>query len=75
MQAEHAARGAGESAKARRFARGLATLTDLRGRLAAGRPVNEDDIPPQVAVPKTPRAAAAAPELPPAAPASGRGLS
>ena len=73
MQAEHAARNAGESAKARRYARGLAPLTEQRNRLATGKPVNEDDIPPQVAVSKMPRDSAA-PELPPAAPASGRVL-
>ena len=72
LQAEHAARSAGEPAKARRYARGLATLTGQRSRVAAGKPVNEDDIPPQVAVPKAPRVAAAAvPELPPALPESG----
>ncbi len=44
--AERSAKQAGESARARRFSRGLATLTDMRRKVVAGKAISEDDIPP-----------------------------
>ncbi|XP_023175269.2 coiled-coil and C2 domain-containing protein 1-like isoform X2 [Drosophila hydei] len=49
-QAEANAKAAGESGKARRFARGLKTLQDLLKQSAAGKSINVDDIPPEVSV-------------------------
>ena len=49
-QAEKKAKENGESSRARRFARGLATLTDLRKRVKAGKPINEEDIPPAITI-------------------------
>ncbi|XP_030384370.1 coiled-coil and C2 domain-containing protein 1-like isoform X2 [Scaptodrosophila lebanonensis] len=49
-QAEAHAKAAGESAKARRFGRGLKTLQDLHKQAVAGKVVNVDDIPPEVSV-------------------------
>lgn len=49
-QAEANAKAAGESAKARRYARGLKTLQDLHKQSAAGKTINVDDIPPEVSV-------------------------
>ena len=43
--AEKKAKSAGESSRARRFARGLATLSDQRKRLKDGKSINESDIP------------------------------
>ncbi|XP_034472804.1 coiled-coil and C2 domain-containing protein 1-like isoform X2 [Drosophila innubila] len=77
-QAEANAKAAGESAKARRFARGLKTLEDLHKQSAAGQTINVDDIPPEVSVkpageaapesvpeePKQPTRAAPAPPTP-----------
>ncbi|KAL7741740.1 hypothetical protein ACLKA6_000354 [Drosophila palustris] len=77
-QAEANAKAAGESAKARRFARGLKTLQDLHKQSAAGKSINVDDIPPEVSVkpageatpesapeqPMQPRRAAPAPPTP-----------
>ncbi|XP_055923507.1 coiled-coil and C2 domain-containing protein 1-like isoform X2 [Eupeodes corollae] len=48
--AEAAAKGAGESAKARRFNRGLKTLNDLLKQSVAGNSINVDDIPPEISV-------------------------
>ncbi|TRY63934.1 hypothetical protein TCAL_14360 [Tigriopus californicus] len=50
-EAERRAKEAGEAAKCRRFARGLSTLTQLRAKVKAGKPVNVDDIPPSVTIP------------------------
>lgn len=77
-QAEANAKAAGESGKARRFARGLKTLQDLHKQSVAGRSINVDDIPPEVSVkpagvaapecvpeePKQPTRAAPAPPTP-----------
>lgn len=49
-QAEANAKAAGESAKARRYSRGLKTLQDLHKQSAAGKTINVDDIPPEVSV-------------------------
>ncbi|XP_030241515.1 coiled-coil and C2 domain-containing protein 1-like isoform X1 [Drosophila navojoa] len=49
-QAEANAKAAGESGKARRFARGLKTLQDLLKQSSAGKNINVDDIPPEVSV-------------------------
>lgn len=49
-QAEAGAKSAGESAKARRFNRGLKTLNDLLKQSLAGNSINVDDIPPEVSV-------------------------
>ncbi|EDW03801.1 coiled-coil and C2 domain-containing protein 1-like isoform X2 [Drosophila grimshawi] len=49
-QAEANAKAAGESGKARRFARGLKTLQDLKKQSAGGKTINVDDIPPEVSV-------------------------
>ncbi len=48
-KAEKNAKEAGEASRARRFARGLATLTDLRKKVKAGKAVDENDIPPPLA--------------------------
>jgi len=58
--AERAATEAGENARARRFKRGLGTLTDLRRKVLNGGAVNDEDIPPPVVVRK-----AEAPPQPP----------
>ncbi|XP_008193260.1 coiled-coil and C2 domain-containing protein 1-like isoform X1 [Tribolium castaneum] len=47
-EAEKNAKAAGESSRARRFGRGLKTLKDLIKQANAGRPINNDDIPPEV---------------------------
>ena len=49
-KAEKNAKANGEASRARRFARGLATLTDLRKKLKSGKGINEEDIPPVVAI-------------------------
>ena len=49
-QAERNAKEAGETGRARRFSRGLATLTDQRRKVLAGKPVNDSDIPPAVVI-------------------------
>jgi coiled-coil and C2 domain-containing protein 1 len=46
--AETKAKEAGEVSRARRFTRGLTTLTDLRRKVKSGKAVNEDDIPPVI---------------------------
>ncbi|XP_067625115.1 coiled-coil and C2 domain-containing protein 1-like isoform X2 [Eurosta solidaginis] len=48
--AESSAKEAGESAKARRFGRGLKTLLDLQKQANAGKSINFDDIPPEISV-------------------------
>ncbi|KAH8238102.1 hypothetical protein KR026_009870 [Drosophila bipectinata] len=48
--AEAQANAAGDAGKARRFGRGLKTLQNLHKQASAGRPVNVDDIPPEVSV-------------------------
>ncbi|KAH8377391.1 hypothetical protein KR093_005224 [Drosophila rubida] len=60
-QAEANAKAAGESAKARRYARGLKTLQDLAKQAAAGKTINVDDIPPEVSVKPAGDAAPAVP--------------
>lgn len=47
-EAEKNAKSAGESGRARRFGRGLKTIKDLIKQANAGRPINNDDIPPEV---------------------------
>lgn len=50
QQAEANAKAANDSSKARRIGRGLKTLEGLLKQAKAGRPVNMDDIPPEVTV-------------------------
>ncbi|XP_049816691.1 coiled-coil and C2 domain-containing protein 1-like isoform X1 [Schistocerca nitens] len=50
QEAEKNAKSAGESSRARRFGRGIKTLNDMLKQAKAGRVVNEEDIPPPVAV-------------------------
>ncbi|XP_017059309.1 coiled-coil and C2 domain-containing protein 1-like isoform X2 [Drosophila ficusphila] len=66
--AEANAKAAGESGKARRFGRGLKTLQDLHKQAAAGKPINVDDIPPEVSV--KPAGGQAPPEAAQESPAS-----
>lgn len=61
--AETQAKAAGEAGKARRFGRGLKTLTDLLKQASAGKSINVDDIPPEVFV-KNPNPAEDAPGVP-----------
>ena len=49
--AEKRAKEAGETSRARRYARGLATLTDLKRKVNSGKPVSDEDIPPAISVP------------------------
>jgi len=49
-EAESIAKHNGDTSKARRCARGLKTLQDLEKSVLAGRPVNQDDIPPMISV-------------------------
>uniref|UniRef100_A0A1B6H408 C2 domain-containing protein n=1 Tax=Cuerna arida TaxID=1464854 RepID=A0A1B6H408_9HEMI len=53
QEAEANAKASGESAKARRFARGIKTLNELLKQAASGQPVSEEDIPPPVSVKKS----------------------
>ncbi|XP_036329336.1 coiled-coil and C2 domain-containing protein 1-like isoform X1 [Rhagoletis pomonella] len=48
--AEASAKASGESAKARRFGRGLNTLLELQKQANAGKEIKEEDIPPEVSV-------------------------
>lgn len=48
--AEANAKAANEAARARRFNRGIGTLQNLLKEALAGKPINEEDIPPPVAV-------------------------
>ncbi|XP_004555305.3 coiled-coil and C2 domain-containing protein 1B [Maylandia zebra] len=62
------AKTAGESSKARRYDRGLKTLESMLGAVKKGRPVNEAEIPPPVAIgapSAAPRPAVAARPAPP----------
>ena len=47
--AEKKCKETGETSRARRFARGLATLTDLHRKIKTGKPIDENDIPPALA--------------------------
>ncbi|XP_049644471.1 coiled-coil and C2 domain-containing protein 1A isoform X2 [Suncus etruscus] len=68
QMAAESARLAGDSAKMRRYDRGLKTLENLLASVRKGRPIDEEDIPPPVAVgrgpPTTPSHTPAAPGLP-----------
>ncbi|XP_023228072.1 coiled-coil and C2 domain-containing protein 1-like [Centruroides sculpturatus] len=50
--AESAAKSLGDNLKAKRYGRGIKTLEGLIKSAKAGRAVNEEEIPPQVAIPK-----------------------
>ncbi|KAG8305450.1 Coiled-coil and C2 domain-containing protein 1A [Homalodisca vitripennis] len=52
QEAEANAKATGESARARRLARGIKTLNELLKQAATGQSVSEEDIPPPVAVKK-----------------------
>lgn len=49
-QAEKMAKDGGDSGRARRFNRGLKTLESLLKQAKTGKPINNDDIPPEVSV-------------------------
>ncbi|KAG8228408.1 hypothetical protein J437_LFUL003881, partial [Ladona fulva] len=49
-KAEQNAKAAGESTRARRFSRGIKTIKDQLKQVKAGRVINEEDIPPPVAL-------------------------
>lgn len=49
-KAERNCKESGDNIRARRYARGLATLTDLRKKVLMGKAINEDDIPPAITV-------------------------
>ncbi|CAG9784668.1 unnamed protein product [Diatraea saccharalis] len=51
--AEKNAKASGESSRARRFGRGLKTLNDLLKQAKAGKPINDEDIPPPVSMGKS----------------------
>jgi len=51
-EAEKLALENGDTSRARRFTRGLKTLVDLERKAVSGRPIREDDIPPQISVGK-----------------------
>lgn len=79
--AEAEAKAGGESSRARRFNRGLKTLLQMQKSAKAGKPINEDEIPPPVVVrggDRTPRdTAPAAPQpsdTPPSVPAHSKGV-
>ncbi|KAK7930219.1 hypothetical protein WMY93_006614 [Mugilogobius chulae] len=59
------AKSAGESSKVRRYERGLKTLQSMLASVKRGKPVNEEEIPPPVALGGKP---SAAPEVVPAVP-------
>lgn len=65
--AEKNAKDAGESGKARRFARGLKTLKDLQKSASAGKTIPMEDIPPEVSI-KPLKSSAEEPETSPATP-------
>ncbi len=52
VAAQEQAKVSGDASRARRFARGLTTLQQLRRRALNGQAINEDDIPPAVVVRK-----------------------
>ncbi|CAK1549613.1 unnamed protein product [Leptosia nina] len=62
--AEKNAKDSGESSRARRFSRGLKTLNDLLKQAKAGKPINNEDIPPPVSVGKSDKTSAAPDALP-----------
>jgi hypothetical protein len=62
------AKSSGDSAKARRFSRGLTTLNDQRKKVKAGKGVDLDDIPPPIAQPSSTQSAATPPLQPTPAP-------
>ncbi|XP_045138932.1 coiled-coil and C2 domain-containing protein 1-like [Portunus trituberculatus] len=80
--AEAEAKAGGESSRARRFNRGLKTLMQMQKNAKAGKPINEDEIPPPVVVrgvDRTPRDATPAAPQPvedalPAAPVHNKGV-
>jgi len=51
-EAEQVAKENGDTSRARRFNRGIKTLVELERNAVSGRPVREDDIPPQISVGK-----------------------
>lgn len=51
-EAEQVAKENGDNSRARRYNRGVKTLVDLERAAVSGRPVREDDIPPQISVGK-----------------------
>ena len=53
------AKAAGDPAKARRYSRALATLTDQRKKVKSGKAVVVDDIPPAISLPSATSAAEA----------------
>ncbi|XP_041484230.1 coiled-coil and C2 domain-containing protein 1-like isoform X1 [Lytechinus variegatus] len=52
QQAIAAAEAAGESSKVRRYKRQLKTLQDMLRKIKLGKPIDKDEIPPEVCVPK-----------------------
>ncbi|XP_063968230.1 coiled-coil and C2 domain-containing protein 1-like isoform X2 [Lytechinus pictus] len=52
QQAIAAAEAAGESSKVRRYKRQLKTLQDMLRKVKLGKPIDKDEIPPEVCVPK-----------------------
>lgn len=73
--AETNAKTAGDAGKARRFGRGIKTLTDQLRQAKAGHPINPDDIPPEVStkgpaapLPQPLAPTRAAPVVPPTVP-------
>ncbi|XP_063849873.1 coiled-coil and C2 domain-containing protein 1-like isoform X3 [Scylla paramamosain] len=80
--AEAEAKAGGESSRVRRFNRGLKTLMQMQKSVKAGKPINEDEIPPPVVVrggDRTPRdATPAAPQPtednPPSVPPHSKGV-
>ncbi len=62
------AKSSGDSAKARRFSRGLTTLNDQRKKVKAGKGVDLDDIPPPIAQPSSTQSVATTPLQPTPAP-------
>ena len=63
VTAEKKAKEVGESSRARRFARGLATLSEQRRKIKNGKAINESDIPPAISNPNQSRTKAS--EQPP----------
>ncbi|XP_044751431.1 coiled-coil and C2 domain-containing protein 1-like isoform X2 [Coccinella septempunctata] len=51
-EAEKHAKETGETSKARRYARGKSSVKDLIKQAKSGKPINIDDIPPEVKIPK-----------------------
>lgn len=59
--AESSAKKGGDAMRARRFQRGIKTLQDLKRQADSGKPINVDDIPPEVSV-KAPKSNQIEPE-------------